>query len=284
MRIGIVVFSAFAAVCVGCGDAPSEADGTADATGDLADPCQAAIDHLAACDADVAAEVGDACDAAVARTILDLDCAALADANDPKSDGFRASVARFSCDAGLYRHCQVPVCAADADEALLTPASAPAPAPEGASDCAVDALAYEGCGACEYYACREREANCGPEGYLLKFGYRYCNRYRLAAEQHASPAGQAWLRNIRRCLIEVIDRDVRGGNCESMWQRGFDSHPECYTSTGICDLPISDWLLTINTIDPGDLDFKLMLLTGNQCLKEWFGDANGPNQEIPLAP
>lgn len=284
MRSGIIVASLLVVGCLGCADAPSEAGPEAGDGIPADDPCQAAVDHLAACDEDVPAVVGDACDAALARTILDLDCAALADANDPKSDGFRASIAQFSCNAGLYRYCEVPACDADADEARLSPTSDAAPAPDGASDCAVGALAYEGCGACEYYACREREANCGPEGYLLKFGYRYCNRYRLAAEQHASPAGKAWLRNIRRCLIEVIDRDVRGGDCESMWQRGFDSHPECYTSTGICDLPISDWLLTVNTIDPGDLDFKLMLLTGNQCLREWFGAANGADEDIPLAP
>lgn len=235
------------------------------------DACQAAADHIAACAGQSAAPAGD-CDEAQAEAVLDQTCPELAAAlDDQKSDTWNASLARFGCRLHLYRYCPDVACDASADEAAGF-VTAAAPIPDGAGACASDALAWQGCGACDYYACREASAGCGTDGYLMRFAHHYCERYRLIAEPHASPAARAFLERVRRCLVVAFDRDVpEGTDCDAMRERGFASHPACYVETGFCDLPVADWLLVLNTIDRGDNDFTQMLATGVLCLRDWFG-------------
>ncbi|TNF37141.1 MAG: hypothetical protein EP329_03925 [Deltaproteobacteria bacterium] len=243
----------------------------ADGEGAQTDVCQAAADHIAACSGQ-SAPVAPACDEAQAQEVLDRSCEALdAALGDQKSDGWSAALARFGCGLGLYRYCPEVACDADADEAegFLT---APDAVPDGASACAVDALAYQGCGACAYYACREATAGCGADGYLMRFAHHYCERYRLISEPEASPAARRFLERVRRCLVTRFDREVpEGTDCATMRDLGFASHPDCYVETGFCELSIADWLLVLNTIDDGDADFSQMLTTGVLCLREWLG-------------
>ncbi len=227
--------------------------------------CEQAAHHMAACMGELPpGQVSASCDLDVARQVLSLDCAQLsANTTDIKSDGFSSALADFACGIGLYRYCPIPTCVPDLDEPLH---SAPAVAPEGSSQCAIDALAFEGCGACDYYRCREQEDACGPDGYHLGFGYHYCNAFRLIAERHASPEAQGWLSRVRRCLIETLDRDETEGDCNQLKERAFDSHVECYVKTGFCDLPLSDWLLVVNTVKLRDIDLYQLFATSSECL------------------
>ena len=240
----------------------------ADSSSAVADPCQAAADHLAACHGQPAAPVSE-CDEDQARAVLTRSCDQLGVAlDDTKADSWDASLAGFGCSLGLYRYCPEVACDAAADERDFV--TAPSPAPEGLSACAVAALEHQGCGACDYYRCREATARCGPEGYLTRFALRYCERYRLVSEPEASPAARAFLERVRRCLIVRFDQGVDRESCDAMQQRGFESHPPCYVEAGFCDLAVSDWLLVLATIDAGDASFSQMLTTGVLCLREWF--------------
>lgn len=260
MRLHPISVVASVALLLGC------ADGAAPGT----DPCQAAADHIASCTGQ-SAPAASGCDPAQAEAALALSCDELDGAiGDDKADSFNARLADFSCGLGLYRYCPPVTCDAAADEAagFLT---APSPIPDGASACAGAALTFQGCGACEYYTCREATARCGPDGYLMRFAHHYCERYRLVSEPHASPAARRFLERVRRCLVTTFDAEVPEGTaCETMRARGFASHPGCYVETGFCELSIADWLLVLNTIDHGDTDFEQMLTTGILCLREWL--------------
>lgn len=260
MRLQLLTTVASLASLVACADGDHQA----------ADPCQAAADHIASC-LDQTAPAASACNRAQAETVLDLSCDDLdAAMGDEKSDSFDARLAGFSCGLGLYRYCPAVTCDPPADEAAGF-FTAPAPTPADASPCAAHALAFQGCGACAYYACREATAHCGEDGYLMRFANHYCQRYRLVSEPHASPAARRFLERVRRCLVTTFDAEVpEGTDCATMRERGFASHAGCYVETGFCDLAVADWLLVLNTIDHGDTDFGQMLTTSILCLREWL--------------
>lgn len=249
-------------VATGCAGEPDSSDFNATAKKRTPEQtCAAAAAHLAECLGTEASQT-TTCNQGEAKRVLASTCDDLEERLD---SGFLSDTA---CELGFYHHCDTPICDPEADEPEHELDST---IPEGASECAKAALAYEGCGACEYYTCREEEAQCGVDGYLLHFANRYCERYRLVSEPEASPEAQAWLRRVRRCLILALDEKDQSNNCESIEQNGFDSHPSCYVQTGFCDLSPADWLLVFNTIDHDDADFQQMLTTGNQCLAEWLG-------------
>ncbi|MFT5358804.1 MAG: hypothetical protein ACI9KE_006045 [Polyangiales bacterium] len=229
--------------------------------------CDEAQAHVNGCFGDSTPPLSaDSCDVSEAETLLSQSCEDLSlGLGDRKSDLFNGRLAAFGCRIGLYRFCEVPMCDAAADEPL---SELPVSSYVDASECAA-ALSYEGCGACEYYACREAEAQCGDDGYLIAFAEKYCERYRLVTEQRISLAGQAWLRRVRRCLVEELEASG-AATCEDIERSGFDSHPLCYTETGFCDLSAGDWVGVLNTIDPGDLRLREIFVTGHQCLSEWL--------------
>lgn len=261
MRLQKLVAVASFASLVACADGDPQA----------ADPCQAAADHIASC-AGQTAPAASSCDHAQAEAVLELTCGDLAAAmGDEKSDSFDAELAGFGCGLGLYRYCPSVTCDPPADE-VAGFFTTPPPIPAAASACAAHALAFQGCGACDYYPCREATAHCGEDGYLMRFANHYCERYRLVSEPHASPAARRFLERVRRCLVTTFDAEVpEGTDCATMRERGFSSHPGCYVESGFCELSVADWLLVLNTIDNGDADFEQMLTTSVLCLRDWSG-------------
>ena len=248
-----------------------DASDSGDASPSVESICTEASRHLAEClgDAPPSEAPNPSCDVEHALEILGLTCEQLESALPPTEPERRDSrLADISCSLRIYRFCEMSACDAEADEPehML----APLELPEDASDCARSAVQYEGCGACEYYRCREATAHCGPEGYLMNYAYRYCQRFRLVAESQMSPAGQAWFRRVRRCLITTLDAVEQGNDCSSIEEIGFRSHPECYIQTGFCELPTSDWVKVFNTVDPDDLRFRELLTAGNGCFRDWF--------------
>jgi hypothetical protein len=67
-----------------------------------------------------------------------------------------------------------------------------------------------------------------------------------------------------------LDAQDQSNDCQSIGETGLGSHPGCYVDTGFCDLPISDWILVLNTIEPVDLSFREMFVTGHGCLQDWL--------------
>lgn len=226
--------------------------------------CQAAADHIAACAGDDPAPANSDCNAEEAEHLLDLPCDQItAGLEDTKAD--RLGLRSAACRWGLFRYCPEARCDALANEPDPTLASMP----EG-SACLDSVRDLEGCGVCEYYTCQEQRWQCGEDGYLIGFAQKYCRRFRLIPEPRMSAKAQAWLNRTRRCLVlefEAFD----GDDCAALKAFGLASHSDCYTSTGFCDLPISDWFKVLNTVDLRDTDFHTMMTTGVACLHEWLG-------------
>jgi len=221
--------------------------------------CQAAAERLAICVGVFAEETGEDCDPVDAQRVIDSDCDSLRAAfDDPEEQGGLSGIA---CDLGFYAACVEPSC-------VPLPGIEP---PADDAPCSAWAR-YPGCGACAYYACRERQARCGPDGYLAGYVGPYCTRFATITERRVSPEATAWLGRVRRCLITYLDEQVpRDASCEEIDRRGTDSHRACYLDAGFCDLSVSDWFAIVHTIDVGDVPLRLVLTTGQGCLREWLG-------------
>ena len=114
-------------------------------------------------------------------------------------------------------------------------------------------------GTCNFYSsCLEKAKTCGPNGYALGYGAKYCARF--SAEDRFSPDGTFWrditLVCLQRSLVDFVDPKVAAvTTCDELSDEAFDSHPVCYTQPemSVCDLPLSDWNLIRKTVDAGDI-------------------------------
>jgi hypothetical protein len=118
-----------------------------------------------------------------------------------------------------------------------------------------------------YIDCLENYYSCGPEGYAIGYGFKYCNKFTSdKMRECVDVAGDEWVNNTLSCLQEslvpVIESDdVNDVSCMSIKLDAFDSHSTCYTGGGgsvptapsVCFLPIPDVLCILSTIDKQDL-------------------------------
>ena len=60
--------------------------------------------------------------------------------------------------------------------------------------------------ACQYYPCQEGETGhaCGENGYFQGYGQKYCARFTQKTYPNMTKAGQAWLTEVRSCLMGAI--------------------------------------------------------------------------------
>lgn len=138
------------------------------------------------------------------------------------------------------------------------------------SEC-IDLVGFSDCRACEYYRCKEKEYECGEDGYLLGYVGKYCDRFSNITMEKTSVKAQAWLKQVRECLINEFERSTDlSMSCAEIHKIGTDSHAKCYVDSGFCDLSVKDWFDIVHTIDPGDIPFRQLIVTGNKCLKNWF--------------
>lgn len=109
--------------------------------------------------------------------------------------------------------------------------------------------ALEDC--CGFYDCLERNCACGAGGYPLGYGKKYCQ---LFSNYPFTGNGDRWrdatLRCLQRSLIPFSQCPPT--TCDTMKTKAFDSHPFCYTSSGVCFLSPKD-LLGIISITYGDV-------------------------------
>lgn len=139
------------------------------------------------------------------------------------------------------------------------------------NDPCIDWLRFNDCKACEYYRCKEKQYRCGKKGYLLGYVGKYCDRFSTITSSRTSSKAKSWLNKVRECLINEFERSTDDSmSCSEIYKIGTDSHSRCYINSGFCDLSIKDWFDIVHTIDPGDLPFRQLLLTGNSCLKKWL--------------
>lgn len=99
---------------------------------------------------------------------------------------------------------------------------------------------------CSFYSnCMESKIPCGPKGYSLGYGGKYCEKFK---ENHSSfsAAGQEWIWDVMSCLqnrlVPVLNEQPLL-TCANLKTFAFESHASCYTAKGnsVCSLPPSDW-------------------------------------------
>jgi hypothetical protein len=122
-------------------------------------------------------------------------------------------------------------------------------------------------GSCDYYACiNQNRLSCGPKGYPLGYGKKYCEKFSAIDFPEAISTnqiklfpgtGNIWRDNVRSCLqtkMESWFASAANKDCSSLRSFAFNSHPECYTDgPSFCEL-IPDNVVRIGlTIQVNDL-------------------------------
>lgn len=217
------------------------------------DLCVEAELYLSSCAEIDLMTVGD-CNVDVAKDILNMSCKEISDASeDLKGDGV-SLLDTLHCKLGVLHFCEVPVCNEELD-----------------IEYCIDALENNSCGQCSYYNCLESQANCGEDGYLLNFVGKYCNRFSQVTYPRLSEFGKVWMNTVRECLIYNLDSNYyEGESCESIEARGIEDHIACYTNSGICSLPVSDWIKIASTIKPSELPLVQAISIGNKCIEDFL--------------
>jgi hypothetical protein len=105
---------------------------------------------------------------------------------------------------------------------------------------------------CTFYsACLEARFHCGPSGYPLGYGLRYCDAF-AAVRGRFSAAGQAWIGTVMLCLQDALVPYETGAEpvdgCAALKEAAFATHPVCYVRSGVCTLPVADWEVLVHTI------------------------------------
>lgn len=115
-------------------------------------------------------------------------------------------------------------------------------------------------------------ALCGADAYLKGFVSRYCDRFATVTEPRVSQRAVQWLKGVRQCLVSELEWETDDQpTCAEIERIGIDSHATCYVENGFCELGIGDWFAIVHTIDPFDIPFRQVIVTGNSCLRTWFG-------------
>ncbi|KAJ6643668.1 hypothetical protein Bhyg_08632 [Pseudolycoriella hygida] len=106
---------------------------------------------------------------------------------------------------------------------------------------------------CSFYSdCLEAAVPCGPNGYALGYGLKFCQKFK-ARSLLFSPRGRQWILSTTKCLQNALVPIASGEvvkTCSEIQDYAYDSHPDCYTQPGhsVCDLPITDWALILTII------------------------------------
>lgn len=139
---------------------------------------------------------------------------------------------------------------------------------------------------CTFYSsCAEAALPCGNSGYAIGYGLKNCNKF-MQRLTHFSAAGQAWIFRVMTCLQKfLINGPLQrcGLDCSSLKSDAFGSHPTCYVNSGVCDLPISDWVQLVITIrdDLLTLDtLKQAVTTGGNCLVHYLQEISDEIQKL----
>ena len=136
-------------------------------------------------------------------------------------------------------------------------------------------------GSCQFYSCRENSRKalvgegCGPSGYYLRYGLKYCTKFDKTIP-HLSSDGKRWVEGARQCLLDYVDRNVAPDTaCSAVHDRAFQSHSSCYVNPehgapGICELPPTDWIRILLTIEPSEEAVEQEIITKADCIRGWL--------------
>ncbi|KAJ3977939.1 hypothetical protein EV361DRAFT_876085 [Lentinula raphanica] len=113
---------------------------------------------------------------------------------------------------------------------------------------------------CTFYsACLESHFHCGPEGYPLGFGEKFCTKFSLPDNvNRLSRKGEEWMWTtmacLQRALVPELDKVVPAGQgdkraCQALKDKAFSTHAPCYLTSGLCSLPPEDWVVIVEVIN-----------------------------------
>lgn len=112
---------------------------------------------------------------------------------------------------------------------------------------------------CEFYRCIEARMQCGEEGYPLRYGYKYCQRFAERSRHFnnkvslyicslfihkliLSLQGRQWIFDVMECLMKDVNgsKIYRGlltsSSCNALERMAFQSHSSCYINNGFCSV------------------------------------------------
>lgn len=101
---------------------------------------------------------------------------------------------------------------------------------------------------CHFYLCQETKKNCGPNGYLIDYGYKFCHKYWVEQTQNYRPKTQVWIAKVRLCLQERLASMPSEASCRETSDEAFRQHVPCYIETGFCRLPVLERMKVIDTM------------------------------------
>lgn len=129
---------------------------------------------------------------------------------------------------------------------------------------------------CAFYAdCLEARYHCGPNGYPVGFGAKFCQKF-SDDRAELSARGQAWMLDTMQCLQRALVPEATGTKpgvtCDSIKKKAFGTHAGCYVGSGLCKLSPSDWVAVVDIVRLKTLfenwDALLSVLeVGGECLE-----------------
>lgn len=120
---------------------------------------------------------------------------------------------------------------------------------------------------CDEYLKIEEITQCGPQGYPLGFGKRYCEKF--TELKSANPDMAGWIDHTMYGLQQAIGPYIGKASCDELHEIAFDQHPDVYANNGFCDLGISNWLKVVGVLDVEDLfgHWRSLKQLGNAAIK-----------------
>ncbi|CAC5374593.1 Coadhesin,Thrombospondin-1,Adhesion G protein-coupled receptor B1,Mucin-like protein,Hemicentin-1,Thrombospondin-2 [Mytilus coruscus] len=129
-------------------------------------------------------------------------------------------------------------------------------------------------GDCQFYRCFEQQRQCGKSGYLIGYGYKYCNRFKSFYSSFTT-AGKKWIDCVRPCLTKALIGKYQeslgpGQKCNQLKTYAFDTHVKCYLDCGFCDVYTSNISALGRVFSFSDLlstdAWKQIIKVGKECI------------------
>ena len=95
-------------------------------------------------------------------------------------------------------------------------------------------------GECEYYQYEDSIRQCGKRGYLIRYGYKYCNFFMGTHYDRWSEEGQKWATEMGYCLQMSIYELPDSLSCKELKKLASKSHLPCLLESGYLDLSKKD--------------------------------------------
>jgi len=111
---------------------------------------------------------------------------------------------------------------------------------------------------CAFYrSCVETSLRCGPDGYAIGYGEKYCKAFSLI-DEGLSPKAIKWRDSTRTCLQQRLAKSIDAADdvtCSTVRSMAFNKHSECYTQDpdSICYLTGSDGFTILTTVDTAEI-------------------------------